>query len=170
MAASRTSRRVLLVGLVAAVLALLFGSAGSAGAGVAPYPPSPASYNPGSIVVDGDTVTACGPAGATDPGAAYSIEVDGVVIATGTTDADGSYCRSATVPAGLAPGSHTATFTSQKNAVSFTLSASFDRAAKTALPRTGTDSMATVQLAVVLLAAGAGLLTVVGVRRRTVKA
>ena len=149
------------MGLLFAVLALLVGPAVSPVAALYPAGPHAAV---GSIVVDGDTVTACGTA---DPAVAYSMDVDGVEVASGTTEADGSYCVTAPVPAGLAAGTHEATFTSDKDGAAFSLSASFLRAAGSELPRTGRDSAATVRLAIMLVSAGALLLALLSVRRRT---
>ncbi len=166
MVGSRIALRTVLAGFVLAVMAMLLGSAGAAAVAPAGYPPAP-SADRGAIVVDGDTITACGPAGATDPGAPYTVDVDGAVVASGSTLGDGSYCVTAKVPSGLAAGTHRATFTSTKNGTSFTLSTSFLRAGGAELPRTGADTAGTVRLAIVLASAGALLLAMLTVRRRS---
>ena len=165
MVGSRTALRTVLGGFVLAVMALLLGPAGPAAA-QSGSPPAP-SADRGGIVVDGDTITACGPAGATDPGAPYTVDVDGAVVASGSTLGDGSHCVTAKVPSGLAAGTHRATFTSTKNGTSLTLSTSFLRAGGAELPRTGADTAGTVRLAIVLASAGALLLAMLTVRRRS---
>ena len=171
MAATRSSFRALLTGLVLATVALLFGAAATAGA--APYPPRAGDAN-GSLWIDGDTVRACGAAGSADAGTPLVLTIDGQTVATGASEADGSFCISAPIPAGLASGLHQAALDSVKRGAPFTLTANFvvpaaggpAAPAAQSLPRTGTDSGSLARLAVVLMAAGTGMVGVVALRRR----
>ena len=168
MAVTRSSIRALLTGLVLAAAALLFGAAATVGA--APYPPEAADGN-GSLWIDGDTVRACGAAGAADAGVALVLSIDGQTVATGAAEADGSFCISAPIPAGLAAGLHRATLDGTKRGAPFTLAANFvvpatGGTAAQSLPRTGTDSGSLARLALVLMAAGTGMVGVVALRRR----
>jgi len=183
MARPRKSFTALLAGCLLAAFAFMAGTAGFAGA---VYPPAP-SPGLGPVTIsggDGDAaagqeVTTCGAAGAADAGAAFTLVVGSTTIASGTADGDGSYCATGTIPSGLPAGTYVVTFSTTKNGAPVEATSSFSVKADgtfgvdvtpgpgAGLPRTGSNTAGLVRTAAVLMAAGAGMLVVLAVRRRS---
>jgi LPXTG-motif cell wall-anchored protein len=151
-----TLRRATMVALVA--LLALFGLGGTASA---QYTDTEGNGTVSSgTVSSGGSVTFCGDGFA--PNSEVDIAVDGEVIGTVTTDADGEFCTTVTL---TGAGSHTITGVGVgANGGTRTVTAVVTVVAG-GLPRTGSDSiLPAIGLGLALVALGTGL--VYGVRRQ----